>query len=885
MEKNLYKYILRHSTPQQIKLIFLIVASYPVIYVGFTLPKLIINDAIQGGGGTRNLLGFNLEQLEYLVALCMIFLMVVLVNGGVKYFVNVYRGMLGERLLRRLRYELISRVLRFPLPIFSKMSQGEVISMVTLEVEKLGKFMGESISLPAFQGGILLTSFTFLMIENWIMGFAAMALYPLQIYLIPKLQIKVNTLEASRIRQVRTMSARIGETMSGVQEIHTHDTTQYELADFSDRLGSIFEVRFAIFKKKFFIKFFNNLLAQLGPFFFYLLGGYLVINGTLTVGGLVAMLSAHKEMYAPWKEILNYYQQKEESRIKYEQVISQFQPAGLLDEETIAADQVLDEPLEKEIVAAGLSYLDDNDNTVLESISMQVDLTKHTAIVGPSGSGKSSLTLILARLLDHSRGQLSIDNYDVRQLSESVTGRRIAYAGPGSHMFAGTLGDNLYYSLKHRPIRAPDYNDGERKQREWTMREARLAGNSIYDINADWIDYRSTGVENPEQLITELVRVLRIVNLDEEVFQYGLRSTINPESDRETTEKLLQTRFDLREKIKDPELAKFVEPFDPEKYNFNASLAENLMFGTPVGKSFNIESIAEHNYVKSVLHKVGLEQQLVEMGYKLASLMIELFSDLDTDNQNYQQFSFLDVEDLPEFQALCSRVDKGNLDVLSEEERIKLMSPTFKIIPSRHRLGLIDDKVQEMVLQARRVFRNELPDELQDAMDFFDAEKYNAASSVQDNILFGKLTYGEANAARTIGSLLSEVIEEGGMYEAVINAGLSTRVGTGGIILSEAMQQKVAMARCVLKQPDLLILHQSFSALDGGERTQILKALREEFKGRGLIFSLRFPSMAEEFDHIVVMRRGELVEKGNFEELTNKGGYFSELLDIEKSQM
>ena len=410
MEKNLYKYILKHSTPQQIKLLFLIVAGYPVIYVGFTLPKLIINDAIQGGSGTRNLLGFNLEQLEYLVALCMIFLLVVLVNGGVKYFVNVYRGMLGERLLRRLRYELISRVLRFPLPIFSKISQGEVISMVTLEVEKLGKFMGESISLPAFQGGILLTSLTFLMIENWIMGFAGMALYPLQIYLIPKLQIRVNALEASRIRQVRTMSARIGETMSGVQEIHTHDTTQYELADFSDRLGRIFEVRFAIFKKKFFIKFFNNFLAQLGPFFFFLIGGYLVISGSLTVGGLVAMLSAYKEMYAPWKEILNYYQQKEESRIKYEQVISQFQPAGLLAEETIAADQVLDGPLDKEIVAAGLSYLDDNDNIVLESISMQVDLTKHTAIVGPTGSGKSSLTLILARL-DPRRSRLSDGTY------------------------------------------------------------------------------------------------------------------------------------------------------------------------------------------------------------------------------------------------------------------------------------------------------------------------------------------------------------------------------------------------------------------------------------------------------------------------------------------
>ncbi|MCZ6473650.1 MAG: ABC transporter transmembrane domain-containing protein, partial [SAR324 cluster bacterium] len=368
MEKNLYKYVLKHSASQQVKLLILIVAGYPVIYIGFNLPKLIINDAIQGGPGSRDFLGWEFGQFQYLIALCVVFLLVVLINGGVKYFVNVYRGAMGERLLRRLRYDLIKRMLRFPLPTFSKIPQGEVISMVTLEVEKLGKFMGESISLPAFQGGILLTSLTFLMIENWIMGVAAMALYPLQIYLIPKLQISVNHLEAGRIRLVRSMSARIGETMSGVQEIHTHDTTQYELADFSDRLGKVFEVRFTIFKKKFFIKFFNNFLAQLGPFFFYLVGGYLVINNQLTVGGLVAMLSAHKEMYAPWKEILTYYQQKEESRVKYEQVISQFEPAGMLTEERISSDQVLDAPLHKEIVASGLTYLDDNDNAVLESI-------------------------------------------------------------------------------------------------------------------------------------------------------------------------------------------------------------------------------------------------------------------------------------------------------------------------------------------------------------------------------------------------------------------------------------------------------------------------------------------------------------------------------------
>ena len=70
----------------------------------------------------------------------------------------------------------------------------------------------------------------------------------------------------------------------------------------------IFDIRFEIYKKKFFIKFLNNFLAQLGPFFFFSIGGYLVIMGDLTLGALVAVIGAHKELYSPWKELLTYYQ-------------------------------------------------------------------------------------------------------------------------------------------------------------------------------------------------------------------------------------------------------------------------------------------------------------------------------------------------------------------------------------------------------------------------------------------------------------------------------------------------------------------------------------------------------------------------------------------------
>ena len=105
----------------------------------------------------------------------------VFINGGFKYFINVYRGAAGERMLRRLRFQLLERVLRFPLPQFRKTSQGEVVSMVTLETEPFGGFFGEALSLPTYQGGTLITLMTFMFVQDWRLGLAAIALYPVSL--------------------------------------------------------------------------------------------------------------------------------------------------------------------------------------------------------------------------------------------------------------------------------------------------------------------------------------------------------------------------------------------------------------------------------------------------------------------------------------------------------------------------------------------------------------------------------------------------------------------------------------------------------------------------------------------------------------------------------
>ncbi|CAN0589737.1 unnamed protein product, partial [Ectocarpus sp. 12 AP-2014] len=155
----------------------------------------------------------------------------------------------------------------------------------------------------------MLTIVAFLFMQSIWFGFAAIALIPVQAWLIPMLQRQINVLNKDRIVEVRHLSSEIGETAAGISDLRSNGGWRYRSALLTDRLGRIFEIRFKIYQKKFFMKFINNFITQLTPFFFYLVGGYLAIKGQISVGALVAGLAAYKDIAAPWKELLAYYNQ------------------------------------------------------------------------------------------------------------------------------------------------------------------------------------------------------------------------------------------------------------------------------------------------------------------------------------------------------------------------------------------------------------------------------------------------------------------------------------------------------------------------------------------------------------------------------------------------
>ncbi len=82
------------------------------------------------------------------------------------------------------------------------------------------------------------------------------------------------------------------------------------------------------------------------------------------------------------------------------------------------------------------------------------------------------------------------------------------------------------------------------------------------------------------------------------------------------------------------------------------------------------------------------------------------------------------------------------------------LSLPFKVVAARHRLDVLDDRMQQRILVARHAFRHNLPPDASGQIEFFDPERYNAAASLQDNILAGKIAFGEAEAPRRIPEVL-----------------------------------------------------------------------------------------------------------------------------------
>ena len=154
------------------------------------------------------------------------------------------------------------------------------------------------------------------------------------------------------------------------------------------------------------------------------------------------------------------------------------------------------------------------------------------------------------------------------------------------------------------------------------------------------------------------VRALAMVHLDRDVYQMGLRGTIDPEAQPEVAAAVLQARRAMRERLAGSAASAAWSRCSTSHATTPMRRLPRTSCSAPRStETFDIDHLAAHPYVQQTLDRAGLSDLLVEVGLKVAATMVELFADLPPDHEYFRQFSFIGADDLPEYRALTSRVD------------------------------------------------------------------------------------------------------------------------------------------------------------------------------------------------------------------------------------
>src|SRR4030081_1737042 len=202
MPGNIYRYVLATSGWHQLGLVALTVAVFLLEVVPLELQRRIVNDLV--------------KHREYwsMIALAAAYAGTVLVQGGTKLVLNIYRSWVGERATRDLRRRVHLLVSSGSAASSSPEAEGIQASMIVAEVESIGGFVGGSFSEPLLQGGILLSVLAYMIHVDFWMAATAFVLFVPQLIFVPLMQGAMNRRVRDRVQIIRQLSISVVEAQN-----------------------------------------------------------------------------------------------------------------------------------------------------------------------------------------------------------------------------------------------------------------------------------------------------------------------------------------------------------------------------------------------------------------------------------------------------------------------------------------------------------------------------------------------------------------------------------------------------------------------------------------------------------------------------------------------
>jgi len=495
----------------------LVVISSGLVVATPLLFKKIIDDGVRTGDAEL------VTWLSLLVAL------IAFLEAGLTLAQRYFSSRIGEGLIYDLRTRVFAHVQRMPLAFFTRTQTGALVSRLNNDV------IGAQRAFTSTLSGVVSNVITLVLVG------AAMLLLSWQITLLAVVMLPLFLLPARWAG--RKLAGLTHEQMQVNASLSSAMTEQFNVGgallaklfgraadddrDFSDQADQVrgLGVRIAMISRIFFSAL--TLVAALATALVYGLGGHLAIQGTLTVGTLVALAALMGRLYGPLTALSNVQVDVMTALVSFERVfeVLDLEPALKDADDAVALPQSaatveFDDvrfryPGAGDVSLASLETVAVLDGKVggevLHGVSFTARPGELVALVGPSGAGKTTITHLVARLYDVDVGAVRIDGHDVRSVTQESLHSVVGYVTQDAHMFHDSIRANLRYAR-------PDATEQEMEQalraaHVWELVESLPSG---LDTVVGDRGYRLSGGERQRLAIARLLlKAPSIVVLDE----------------------------------------------------------------------------------------------------------------------------------------------------------------------------------------------------------------------------------------------------------------------------------------------------------------------------------------------------------------------------------
>jgi len=447
--KRLFRWVGPHRRTMTISIVLVVIASILAIVMPIIVSRVVIDGLLAGGQPVAMPdFGMNtlthrlavLTGLDLITAACLLYLLVVSLWATTAHYHRVYLTTAVLGALRDLRHDLFTHLETRPASFYDRVAIGRVMTRVTNDVEQLFQLLsGFGVLIGEFTPFIVAIVLMFT-INAELTGTLLLALPIVAVATI--LYRRVTRMVYRNIRQsVSQLNQNLQENISGMPVVQLNRREQHNLARYTqiNQLNRN-EENHAIRLETWYGAFMDNIGAA-GMGVIIWMGGGDSLQGTVTLGSVILFTQFVDMLVRPIVVVGEQYNVLFRSMASAERIFQALDWDESIHEPRQPATLPAD--LRGEIEIRNLNFGYSQDNLVLRNLSLHIRPGEKLAVVGPTGSGKSTIIRLLARFYDFAPGSIFLDGVDLMDLPSAVVRKQIGIVLQDFHVFAGTVHDNI----------------------------------------------------------------------------------------------------------------------------------------------------------------------------------------------------------------------------------------------------------------------------------------------------------------------------------------------------------------------------------------------------------------------------------------------------------